>query len=285
MKTLSFAFFISLSVSCFAQENLANRKLIVHGEYGFSGANYFSMPDEYWYSKVPGFSEPSDSLGFDRSNSSNYGIFINSIVKLSVEKELKVSFLNQKNITSTLGIVMGIGSQNHSGLNFYKNTREIIDTLTSSQTGQNFYVFENKSEFRSASYFSNSAFFGLKSMNRTNLNRRISFGLGFELAYGFSYDNRIIYNVGESSYLENSLPEMNTQSDYSSTVFEGPFLQSVLFNFPLEIAFRIQKKTGGIFENSAITLNVAPSLNWTFVEKTQSFNGVIGYGIGFRQVF
>lgn len=293
MKSLSFACFICFSLSCFAQENRRNdknnsesdRKLIVHGEYGFSEGNFFILPDEYWLTKIPTFSFPADSLGFNKSNSSNFGIFVNSTVKLSIEKELKVSFLNKKNITSTLGLTMGIGSGNYSGLNFYKNTYELIDTLTSSQTGSMYYVYENKSEFKEATYISNTAFFGFKSMNRTNMKKRLSLGIGFEFAYGFSYNNRILHNYGQNSYFENSLPSMNTNSEYSSTVFEGPFLQSILFNFPIEIAIRIQKKEGSVFENSAITLNTSPSLNWSFVEKTQFFNGIMNYGIGFRQVF
>lgn len=285
MKALNFAVLFVLSFNLFAQENVSNKKLIVHGEYGFSEGNYFLLSDEYWYSKIPNFTPPADSLGFEKSNSYNFGIFINSTVKLSIEKELTIPFLSNKNIVSTLGLTMGVGSRNHAGLNFYKNTRQIIDTLTSSQTSSQYFVYENKSESIEAGYYSNSAFFGLKSMNRTNINKRLSFGLGFELAYGFSYNNRIIHTTQSNAYYENSVPQMMYDSEYKSTIYEGPVMKSILCNFPLEIGLRIQKKSGGFFENTALTLNVIPSLNWSFIEKTQAFNGIMNYSVGIRQVF
>lgn len=285
MKTLNFTVLFLICFNSVAQENLSNRKLIVHAEYGFSEGNYFLMSDDYWYSKIPDFTPPADSLGFSKSNSYNLGMFINSTVKLSLEKELKVPFLAAKNIVSTFGLTMGIGSKNYSGLNFYKNTRQLIDTLTSSQTGSQYYVYENKSENIEAAYYSNSAFFGLKSMNHTDLSKRISFGFGFELAYGFSYNDRIVHTTQSNAYYENSLPQMMYDSEYKSTIYQGPFLQSVLCNFPVEVGFRIQKKNGGLFENTAVTLNVVPSLNWSFVEKTQTFNGIMNYSVGIRQIF
>ncbi len=265
-----------------AQEN--NKKLIVHAEYGFSGTNYFILKDDYWFEHVPNFTVPADSLGFQRRNGSNNGIFVNSIAQISLEKEIVKPFLSSKNITSTIGVVLGTGANNHSGLTFYKNTEGNVDTLTSSLNGFQYFVSESRSESQSAYYFSNSAFFALRSMNRTNINRRLSFGLGFDLGYGFSFNDRMFSEKVVSVY-SSSAYSGTSNTEISTTDFKGPFTQNFLFNFPIELAVRLQKKPERFLTNSAISINFLPSLNWTFVAKSQSFKGILSYAIGFRQVF
>jgi hypothetical protein len=147
-----------------------------------------------------------------------------------------------KNLKWRVGFSYNAGTALTSGLSYFKRT--VYDTLTSSETGNETYVYDTDSRGYNMRYsaehlrLENALYYGFNPSDRWAL----FVGLGFNI--GLSYNNVVEINYSESHY--NDGPKSNTDNSSSGLYSSERFNQKSKLNgsafLPLGIDFRIGKK-------------------------------------------
>jgi hypothetical protein len=230
-----------LTIPILVQAQEEDKKVSISDVYLMTGSNYMTAPLEnvsVFQQMVPesillnqdltGFQEGPFYKGTMPGSNSSSSLMIGLNVSKNPNAQLRLGFNHR------------VGIYAHT--NYYKNESTPYDTLTSSQTGEQFFVDST----HTTSLYANgiSEYLGVEGsmIFRTSNEERWSFYAGFGLSLGFCFNNRITVIQNEynfvSGYYGSSNYADNTKTEYLKS--DG-YLSTTLF-FPLGIDFTTGKK-------------------------------------------
>jgi hypothetical protein len=277
MKYFGTLFFIMLIFTSFAQEE---KKVSIHNVYLLNGSNYMTAPFED-PSVFQGMASESQILAQDLTG------FTSSVLYPGMSGEnsttsllIGLSFKDRENQILRLGINHRIGMYAHTNLS--KTTKTPYDTLTSSQTGEQYFVDSIETTYIQGD--AHSEYLGIEAsmIFQTADEYRWSFFGGFGIGLGIAFNNEIRineFNYNYASGFQSSYYESNSQR---SEIFKADsYLSSTLF-FPLGIDFRIGKNRP-FWQRVHLLLELRPSLTVASIpEYTTVVNPAMNGNVGLR---
>lgn len=274
--------------------NTKNPRFIVKMTHGMANSVNFDFTRSQWDKMTPGFDIP-DSLttGFNgidindnihTTSSNQYYMFSFSLIN-GAAKQPGRKFL------ATTTFQLGYGPELMAEKRWYHENRQIIDTLTSNQNGQEYYVYGNRSQTIAKRYTSRSIVFGIGEHIATNPNRLFQFETGFDLLCIMSIvsETRASYL---DSYLIEGLPDESQGYAYSQPVlnearaetFSNKFIPGVLMRVPLEMSFKLSRKSP-VASRMRIGAELNPGLATVFTGGLITTNFNVTGGMNFRFAF
>ncbi len=175
---------------------------------------------------------------FSSYTANNYSVIFS---QNSFNMLLGLSFRDKPNMTLRAGV--GYSNRTLLGLSMGRTDRYAFDTLTSSLTGQQYFV--DSVVHRSLFAYYNTQFLSLESslIFRTNSEARWALYGGVGLNFGFGFNGRTDITRHEYSTIE-SQGSYNYSNDYDFENESNSVANSYFFgiNAPLGVDFRIGKK-------------------------------------------
>lgn len=277
-----------------------NTRFIVKMTHGMTGRMSFDYTSDQWEKMTPGFEIP-DSL---KANDQNQIYFNDDIRNFSSSSYymFSFSFINNKNVNqtdrkflATTTIHLGYGPEIVSRKDWYHEDIQIIDTLNSSQTGQQFYVSGNRNQSISKEYRSQSIVFGVGEHIATNPNRIFQFETGLDILCLISISSRV-----RASYLDSYILQTASGNpwdggggySYYAPVLDEPRSQNfggyvttgLIMRVPLEMSFKLSRKNP-VLSRMRIGAELNPGLATVFTESLITTNFNISGGMNFRFAF
>ncbi len=277
-QIISIVFFSIVMNSVAQTEN--SLPLYISYDFGLGAINSITFSESFWQKIAPSFQNPNDSLGFNQNYSA--GIISSGFHQLSFEKEIKAVYLNSKKLHQTLGFSLGFAPQINSSKSFGKQETIFYDTLTSSQTGNQTYLYTTNWNYIGLDYSASRIFFGINMKTFSNDLRRISGGLGFDFNYFFTSNANLSFQT--SSYKENS-DIYSSEQEFESTftrIENAPIMHGLIMKLPLFLNYRLSKKETSFLSKTWISAQFTPILDWTFYDKNQWLNNGFWGGIGVK---
>ena len=158
MRTYFAVLFVLVNGISFSQKdslNTKNPRFIVKMTHGMSSSTNFDFTPDKWARMTPGFEIP-DSL---KPNDNGIYFYDNTHVFSSGSYYMfSFSFINGKDkqagrkLLSTTSIHIGLGPEMRANKYWRHENKQVIDTLTSSQNGQQYYVYGNRNQTIAKSY-------------------------------------------------------------------------------------------------------------------------------------
>jgi hypothetical protein len=271
-------------------------RFIVKMTHGMINRNQFDFTNSEWDRMTPGFQIP-DSLkaGLGGNYKDNLHSFTNDSYYL-----FSFSFINGKDkqagrkFQATTAIHLGYGPEVAASKYWYHENKQIIDTLTSNQNGQEYYVTGNRNQTISKTYHSRTIAFGVGQHIATNPNRVFQFETGLDLLCLISIASKV-----KASYLDvytiEGLPDGNNSSgnypypildpnSNKSNNFGGTLTTGLIMRIPLEMSFKLSKKNP-VLSRMRIGGELNPGLAMQFTKGKTSNNFSISGGMNFRFAF
>lgn len=274
--------------------NTKNPRFIVKMTHGMANSVDFDFTRSQWDKMTPGFDIP-DSLttgfnGFDindniqTTSGNQYYLFSFSLIN-GAAKQPGRKFL------ATTTFHLGYGPELRAEKRWYHENRQIIDTLTSNQSGQEYYVYGNRNQTIAKRYTSRSIVFGIGEHIATNPNRLFQFETGFDLLCMMSIvsETRASYL---DTYLVEGLPDESQGYNYPQPVlnearaetFSNKFISGVIMRVPLEMSFKLSRKSP-VASRMRIGAELNPGLATVFTGGLITTNFNMTGGMNFRFAF
>ena len=233
--------------------NTKNPRFIVKMTHGMANSVEFDFTRSQWDKMTPGFDIP-DSLttsfnGVDindntgSTSASQYYMFSFSLIN-GAAKQPGRKFL------ATTTFQLGYGPELMAEKRWYHENRQMIDTLTSSQNGMEYYVYGNRNQTIVKRYTSKTVVFGVGQHIATNPARLFQFETGFDLLCMMSVlsETRASYL---DTYLIEGLPDESQGYAYQQPLlnesraetFSSNFIMGILMRVPLEMSFKLSRKS------------------------------------------
>lgn len=298
MKTCTAILSVLITGIVFSQQpdssNTKNPRFIVKMTHGMANSVNFDFTRDQWDKMTPGFEIP-DSLttgfnGFDindniyTTSSNQYYLFSFSLIN-GAAKQPGRKFL------ATTTFHLGYGPELQAEKRWYHENRQIIDTLTSSQNGQEYYVYGNRNQTIAKRYTSRSIVFGVGEHIATNPNRLFQFETGFDLLCMMSIvsETRASYL---DTYLVEGLPDESQGYAYPQPLlnetraqtFSNKFIPGVIMRVPLEMSFKLSRKSP-VASRMRIGAELNPGLATVFTGGLITTNFNLTGGMNFRFAF
>ena len=272
-------------------------RFVVKMTHGMTNQVDFDFTNAQWEKMTPGYQIP-DSL-----KPSEMGmIYGNDLHTYSSNSYymFSFSFINGKNkqagkkFLSTTSIHLGYGPEFAARKNWYHENIQVIDTLTSNQTGQEFYVTGNRSQTISKTYRSQTVAFGVGQHIATNPARIFQFETGVDVLCLLSVASKVRASYVDT-YTIDGLPQsfqggypipVTSPSTYESSqeTFANKFTMGVIMRVPLEMSFKLSRKSP-VASRMRIGAELNPGLATVFTGGliTSKFN--VSGGMNFRFAF
>lgn len=253
---------------------------------GFVGANKLAFTDQEWERIAPGIPVQSSFTvnlsGFDSLD----GDYNDTYALLSF------SFLNNKekqalkNYRTTTSIHLGMGPEVRASAYWEHEDKQIIDTLTSSQTGLSSYVIGNRRQDIQKTYRSKTLMLGLGQHILTNPDKIVQFETGLDVFLLLATKSRI-----KSYYTDRYIVEGGTESHYMKPALnpdlavkdKSRMIPGLFVRVPLEISFKLSHE--GKWKNFRFGLFVDPGLGMEFTKGKVSSNFNVSTGLNFKYQF
>jgi hypothetical protein len=278
-----FAFTTIYSTGQAQETKPENRAVEIALTFG-GGDNYStSLSNTIWNKYAPDFVIPADSSGYQQGYSSGYpygnGYSVSSYLLGSVHVSYKNAFLDSKKIRSSVGLVFGSGIGYRSDQSWTKTETFVIDTLTSSQTGQQYTIDSTHNQTLGRSYEANEFMIGVSHFFQTNPLRRFALHVGITASYGFSVNARMSTYQGDWSSVT---PYLGTNDSYinkfyRAEVADAPKSHSMTLQLPVELSFR-PWKNGKALQGLSLALAYRPTLKHFVIadQKATNISGWLG---------
>lgn len=254
-----------------------NRSVEIALTTGYSDSYWASISNTTWNKYAPDFAIPADSSGYMQGNSSGYPYgnpySISSYVLGSVHVSYKNAFLDAKKIRSSVGLVFGSGIGYRSDQSWTKSESFTIDTLTSSQTGEQYTVDSTYAQGMGRSYEANDFMIGVSHFFQTNPMRRFSLHLGITASYGFSVNARMsTYQYDWSSVTPTlGVNDSDESTYYRTEITDAPKSHSLTLQLPVELSFR-PWKNGKMLQGLSLALAYRPTLKHFVIADQKATN-------------
>lgn len=274
--------------------NTKNPRFIIKMTHGMANSVDFDFTRSQWDKMTPGFDIP-DSLttsfnGVDindntgSTSASQYYMFSFSLIN-GADKQPGRKFL------ATTTFQLGYGPELMAEKRWYHENRQMIDTLTSSQNGMEYYVYGNRNQTIVKRYTSKTVVFGVGQHIATNPARLFQFETGFDALCMMSIlsETRASYL---DTYLVEGLPDESQGYAYQQPIlnesraetFSSNFIMGILMRVPLEMSFKLSRKSP-VASRMRIGAELNPGLATVFTGGLITTNFNMTGGMNFRFAF
>ncbi len=274
-----------------------NPRFIIKMTHGMTSSSQFDFTNSEWDRMTPGYDIP-DSLksgisgtGYDSHeintiSSSQYYMFSFSLIN-GADKQAGRKFL------ATTTFHLGYGPELNARKTWYHENKQVIDTLTSNQNGQEFYIYGNRNQLIAKSYNSRSIAIGIGEHIATNPNRIFQFETGLDVLCLLSITSEV-----NASYVDNYFVE-GQPIDYNNVVigypspqltetraetFSGNFTAGLIMRVPFEMSFKLSRNNP-VLSRMRIGGELNPGLGMQFTKGLISSSVNISGGMNFRFAF
>lgn len=270
-------------------------RFIVKMTHGMTNSNQFDFTNSEWDRMTPGFQIP-DSL--KPLLGSDYNDNIHSFTNDSYYM-FSFSFINGKDkqagrkFQATTVIHLGYGPEFRASKNWYHENKQVIDTLTSNQNGQEYYVTGNRNQTISKTYHSRTVAFGVGQHIATNPSRVFQFETGLDLLCLISVASKVRASYIDT-YMVEGLPDNNNLGNYPYTIsdpnsnrtenFAGYMTTGLIMRVPLEMSFKLSRKNP-VLSRMRIGGELNPGLAMQFTKGKTSNDFSMSGGMNFRFAF
>ncbi len=300
MKTYIQYLFVLLSGFSFAQQKDTTKQktpaFIIKITQGMIGENKFDFTKAEWDRLTQGFEfedsiltspntyPPSDGEGTYTSSSSSYFMVSFALIN-NPEKQAG------KRYRTTTTFHLGYGPSLRAERNWVNEDRKVIDTLTSSQTGNQYFVTQNRRKDLSKTYNAQSILFGIGQHFSTNPNRVFQFETGIDLLGYVSIMSDVSVSYSDAYYIE-GVPAGTTNPGYPEPVsqvverreYKGKTLAGLIMRMPLDISFRLSKKNS-VAGRMRLGAELNPGFATQFSQGLITTNFNMSGGVNFRFQF
>ncbi|WP_343632586.1 hypothetical protein [Fluviicola sp.] len=275
-----------------------NTRFIVKMTHGMTGRVNFDYTNAEWEKMTPGFEIPDSLKPMDHQL--NFNDNIRSISNGSYYM-FSFSFINNKKMNqadrkflATTTIHLGYGPEIAARKDWYHENKQVIDTLSSSQTGQEFYVMGNRNQSISKIYHSQTLVFGAGEHIATNPNRIFQFETGLDVLCLLSLSSRIKASYIDT-YIVEGLPQdpnggyypaypYPATEDIRTETFSSKVTAGLIMRVPLEISFKLSR-TSPVASRMRIGAELNPGLTTVFTGGLITSNFNVSGGMNFRFAF
>lgn len=260
------------------------------------GDNKFDFTKAEWDRLTPGFQfgdsmlmnpntyPPSDGEGTYTSSSSAYFMFSFALIN-NPEKQAG------KRYRTTTTFHLGYGPSLRAERSWVNENRKVIDTLTSSQTGNQYFVTENRRKDLSKTYDAQSIIFGIGQHFSTNPNRVFQFETGIDLLGYVSIMSNVHVSYTDAYYIE-GVPPGSFNPGYPEPVsqveerreYKGKTLAGLIMRMPLDFSFKLSKKSP-VASRMRLGAELNPGFATQFSEGLITTNFNMSGGVNFRFQF
>jgi len=199
--------------------------------------------------------------------------------------QLGITFKDNSNPLWRIGISHGSTSNLSSG--FSRDVATRFDTLTSSQTGEQFFVDSIQTANYLIQYSSEQLRLETSLIYRTNPEKRWSVYAGIGGSFGFSYNAETYISYNSSSYISGMSSTSYTNSDYKNETehFSNKSNISASIFVPMGIDFRMGK-TREFWKRLHLYYEMKPSVIFTSIPELRTFTTVnLMSSLGLRVTF
>lgn len=269
-------------------------RFIVKMTHGMTNTNRFDFTNSEWDRMTPGFQIPDSLKPVAGSNGKdNIHSFTNDSYYM-----FSFSFINGKDkqagrkFQATTVIHLGYGPELRAAKYWYHENKQIIDTLTSNQNGQEYYVTGNRNQSIAKTYDSRTVAFGFGQHIATNPSRVFQFETGLDILCLISVaskvrasyiDNYAIEGLPDNNYLGN-YPYPASYLDNGAETFSGFITTGLTMRVPLEMSFKLSRKNP-VLSRMRIGGELNPGLAMQFTKGKTSNNFSMSGGMNFRFAF
>lgn len=300
MKTYIQYLFVLLSGFSFAQQKDTTKQktpaFIVKMTHGMIGESRFDFTKSEWDRLTQGFQfgdsllgnpntyPPSDGEGTYSSSSSAYLMFSFALIN-NPEKQAG------KRYRTTTTFHLGYGPTLRAERHWVNEDRKVIDTLISSQTGNQYFVTQNRRQDLTKTYQAQSILFGIGQHFSTNPNRIFQFETGVDLLCYVSILSNVNVTYIDANYIE-GIPTGDPNTGYPGPNsykeergnFGGKTLAGLIMRMPLDFSFRLSKKNS-VAGRMRLGMELNPGLATQFSSGLITTNFNMSGGMNFRFQF
>lgn len=300
MKTYIQYLFVLLSGFSFAQQKDSTRQkapaFIIKMTHGMINESKFDFTKAEWDRLTPGFQlgdsllanpstfPPSDGEGTYSSSSSAYFMVSFALIN-NPEKQAG------KRYRTTTTFNLGYGPSLRAERNWTNENRKVIDTLTSSQTGNQYFITENRRQSLSKTYTAQSMIFGIGQHFSTNPERIFQFETGIDLLCYVSILSEVNVSYTDATYIEGA-PDGSLYPGYQEPImqqeesrgYNGKTLAGLIMRMPLDFSFKLSRKSP-VASRMRLGAELNPGMATQFSGGLITSNFNISGGVNFRFQF
>jgi hypothetical protein len=242
-------------------QNLAPNSILLQNDLSGFNSNAYGMYNGY-YSYGPGIFARNRML-----NTSSYQSL-----------QLGITFKDNPNPIWRIGISHGSTSTLSSG--YSKDFVTRFDTLTSSQTGEEFYVDSVRTKNYFMQYNAEQLHLETSLIYRTNPEARWSLYAGIGASFGFSYNAETNINYNSYRYISGVSSSTTSSSDdeSESESFTNKSNFSTSLFLPMGINFRMGKNKE-FWKRLHMYYEMKPAINITSIPELKTYTSVIMTGV------
>lgn len=264
---------------------------IIKASIGGISANKIAFTDTQWERITPGFQVP-DSFQVNPDGTDQFGSDIDDFYSM-----LSFSFINNKEkrtgkkIQMKTTIHLGSGPEAKASRYWFHENRNIIDTLSSNQTGNPYYVVGNKKQDIQKYYHVKSFMVGVGERFALRPDRIFQFETGLDVFFLIATpsevksavtESYIIEGVNESNY-NSPIPAPNLNSPQISK-YSAKSAKGLLVCVPLDISFALSKKNA-VLKRMRLGFEMNYGIAFQFTKGRISYNESRSWGLSFRYEF
>lgn len=274
-----------------------NSRFVIKMTHGMINGNEFEFTNSEWQRMTPGFDIPDSLKVHPYGDDFNYNLHTTSANQYYMFSFSLINGANKqagRRFMATTSFHLGYGPELVAEKHWYHEDRQVIDTLTSSQNGQEFYIYGNRNQTIAKRYRSKSIVFGIGEHIATNPERIFQFETGLDVLCVLSIasevrasytDNYQLEGIpldqsggGGSSYLQPALNDPRAES------FSGYMTAGLIVRVPLEMSFKLSKKNP-VLSRMRIGGELNPGLGVQFTKGKTSNGFSFSGGMNFRFLF
>lgn len=185
--------------------------------------------------------------------------------------QLGLTFKNNPNPLWRIGISHGASNSFSAG--FSKDTYAPFDTLTSSQTGEQFYIDSVHSENYFMDYRSQQLRIESSLIYRTNVEKRWSVYAGIGASLGLSYNAHTHISYSTSDYISSTYSNYSGNYSTATEHYRNKTNISTSLFVPMGVDFRIGKNKE-FWKRLHLYYEMKPSLSFLSVPELRTFTSV-----------
>ena len=200
---------------------------------------------------------------------------------------MMVGFKCQSKPNSSLRLGITYISGTSLGTSFNKETSSVYDTLTSSQTGQTYYLDSVTRKTYSMNYSYQQIRLDASYLFRTNPEERWSLYTGIGASFGLSFNNTTqidyrSFSHGSSFTDQSGSNGSNNTKDTQTESFQNKSTYGFTAYVPMGVDFRIGKKRE-FWKKIHLFYEVRPALNFSNIPELRSMTNVsVQNGMGVK---
>lgn len=291
MKTFIACLFLLITGLSFTQQKDSIRSkvpaFVVKGTLGASGSNKLAFTDAEWERRTPGFQIP-DSFQVNPNGNDYFSSEPDNTYWM-----LSFSFITNKESVKKYRwmttVHVGLGPETSTNKYWFHENRKVLDTLTSNQSGDSYYVVGNRRQDIQKSYRSKSTLIGIGEHFATSPENVFQFETGLDVLFLINStvtqsaltESYLIEGIVQGNYVTLNPPVIN---DPQITNYDGKSVKGMIIRVPLELSVPLSVKNQ-VLKRMRIGVELNIGLALQFTRGKTSSNLSSNTGLNFRYEF